>query len=141
MKSPRWPVVLGVACAVVAVATAQPGTDEAKKLGGTWVVESTSREKELANPWKGGQFVFAGDTATVKLPNEQEQTFTFTVDPAKMPKAMDFAPPKKSALAPWPMIYELDGDSLKLCMGTGVNRPGKFVDKEEIVVVLKRKKK
>ena len=140
MKLPRWPVVLGVACAVAAVATAQPAADDAKKLQGTWVVESTSREKELNNPWKGGQFVFAGDTATVKLPNEQEQTFTFTVDPAKMPKAMDFAPPKKSGQAPWPMIYELDGDSLKLCIAYGGKRPATFTNKDGLIVVLKRKK-
>ena len=138
MKSPRWPVVLGVACAVVAVATAQPGTDDAKKLGGTWVVESTSREKELANPWKGGQFVFAGDRVTVKLPNELVQSYTFTVDPAKKPKAMDFAFTDKAQQHAWSLIYELDGDSLKLCMGYA--RPAKFVDREGIVVDLKRKK-
>ena len=139
MKSLEWPVVLGVACAVVAVATAQPGADEAKKLDGTWVVESTSRDKELAMPWKGGQFVFAGDMVTLKLPYMKGETFTFKVDPAKMPKAMDFAPPKKSKQAHRPMIYELDGDSLKLCIG-GDKRPAKLTDKDGFVVLLKRKK-
>jgi uncharacterized protein (TIGR03067 family) len=140
MKSLRWPVVFGVVCAVVAVATAQPGADDAKKLGGTWVVESTSREKELANPWKGGQFVFAGDTVTVKLPGEKEQTFTFTVDPAKVPKVMDFAPQKNSKQAPWALIYELDGDSLRLCVAYGDKRASTFTNKDGLVVVLKRKK-
>jgi uncharacterized protein (TIGR03067 family) len=141
MKSPRWPVVLGVACAVVAVATAQPGADEAKKLDGTWVVESTSRDAELASPWKGSQWVFAKDIVTVKWPMEREgKLFPFTVDPAKMPKVMDFAPPKNSKQAPWPMIYELDGDSLKLCIGSGDKRPTEFNNKQGLVVVLKRKK-
>ncbi len=139
MKSLGWPVVFGVAYTVVAVATAQPGADEAKKLGGTWVVESTSRDKELAMPWKGGQFVFAGEMVTLKLPMMKEQTFTFTVDPAKMPKDMDFVPPNKSKRAPWLMIYEQNGDSLKLCQ-SGDKRPAKFTDKDGFIVVLTRKK-
>ena len=139
MKSPRWSVVFGVACAVVAVATAL-APDEARETGGTWVVESTSRDKELAAPWKGSEWGFAKDIVTVKWPRGRELTFPFTVDPAKMPKAMDFAPPKKSKQEPWPMIYELDGDSLKLCIGSGDKRPAKFTDKDGFIVVLKRKK-
>lgn len=141
MKSLGWPVRLGVACAVVAVATAQLRADEAKKLEGTWVVESTSRDAELAAPWKGSQWVFAKDVVTVKWPMRKEVTlFPFTVDQAKMPKVMDFAPPKNSKQAPWPMIYELDGDSLKLCIGSGDKRPAKFTDKDGFIVILKRKK-
>ena len=139
MKSRGWPVVLGVACAVAAVATAEPGADEVKKLEGAWVVESTSRDAQLASPWKGSEWVFAKDMVTVKWPDGQKKTFPFTVDPAKTPKTMDFAPPKDSSQAPWPMIYELDGDSLKLCKG-GDKRPTKFTDKEGFIVVLKRKK-
>ena len=139
MNSLGWPVVLGVACAVVAVATAR-GADEVKKLEGTWVAESTSRDAELAMPWKGGQWVFAGDLVTLKNPYMKDQTFPFTVDPAKMPKIMDFAPPKDSKQAPWPMIYELDGDSLKLCIGSADKRPTEFNNKQGLVVVLKRKK-
>ena len=134
-------MVLGIACAVVAVATAQPGADEAKKLDGTWVVESTSRDAELASHWKGSQWVFDKDIVTVKWPMERKgKLFPFTVDPAKMPKVMDIAPPKNSKQAPWPMIYELDGDSLKLCIGSGDKRPTEFNDKQGVVVVLTRKK-
>jgi len=145
MKSPKWPVVLGVACAVVVVA-AQLGADETnkadetKKLEGTWIAESTSKDAELAMPWKGGQWVFAGDVVRLTLPREKEQTFPFTVDPAKVPKTMDIAPPKNSKQAPWPTIYELDGDSLKLCIGSGDKRPARFTDKDGFIVVLKRKK-
>jgi uncharacterized protein (TIGR03067 family) len=77
---------------------------------------------------------------TVKWPMGRELTFPLTVDPAKMPKAVDFAPPKNSKQAPWPMIYELDGDALKLCLGSGDKRPTEFANKQGLVVVLKRKK-
>jgi uncharacterized protein (TIGR03067 family) len=88
-------------------------------------------------PWKGGQFVFGRDQVTVKLPRSKEQTFAFTVDAAKEPHAMDFAAPKKQA--PWLMIYELDGDSLKLCIEHD-KRPTEFSNKQGLVVILKRKK-
>jgi uncharacterized protein (TIGR03067 family) len=137
MRSRRWLVVFGVTCAGVVVAAADLAADDAKKLEGTWVVESTSRDKELAMPWRGGQFVFDKDKVTVTLPKSKEQTFPITVDAAKEPKAMDFAPPKKEA--PWLMIYELDGDSLKLCIEHD-KRPTEFNNKQGLVVVLKRKK-
>ena len=136
----RLLVAVGFACAAGRPAWADGPADEMKKLNGTWVVESTSRDAELAAPWKGSQWVFVGDMVTAKWPQGREQTFPFTVDPAKMPKAMDFAPPKNSKQAPWPMIYELDGDSLKLCIGSGDKRPAKFTNKDGLIVVLKRKK-
>jgi uncharacterized protein (TIGR03067 family) len=136
MKSRLWVVVFGVACASLA-GTANLAGDEAKKLEGTWIVESTSRDKELALPWKGGQFVFDEDKVTVTLPRSKDQTFPFTVDAGKEPKAMDFAPPKKQA--PWLIIYELDGDTLKLCIEHDT-RPTEFNNKQGLVVILKRKK-
>jgi uncharacterized protein (TIGR03067 family) len=129
-------VLFAVVCAGVAVAAAEAGDDDAKKLQGTWVVESTSRDKELAMPMKGGQFVFARDKVTLKMPYSKELTYAFSVDAAKKPKAMDFAP--TTNVARRLMIYELDGDALKLCMSD--KRPTEFSDKQGIVVVLKRKK-
>ncbi len=137
MKSRRWLVVFGVACAGVVVSAAVVAADDAKKLEGTWVVESTSRDKELAMPWKGGQFVFEKDKVTVTLPKAKEQTFPITVDMAKEPKAMDFAAVKKQS--PWLIIYELDMDSLKLCI-EHEKRPTEFNNKQGLVVILKRKK-
>jgi uncharacterized protein (TIGR03067 family) len=137
MRSWLCLVVFGVACAGVALAAAHLVADDAKKLEATWVVESTSRDKELAAPWQGGEFVFGGGKVTVKLPRSKEQTFPFTVDAAKEPKTMDFAAPKTEA--PWLMIYELDGDSLKLCIERD-KRPTEFSNKQGLVVILKRKK-
>ena len=37
-------------------------------------------------------------------------------------------------------IYELDGDTLKLCLGPPDNRPTEFTDKDKALLVLKRKK-
>ena len=139
MRSRPWLVVFVVACAGVVVATADLAADDAKKLEGTWVVESTSRDEFLAVGWKGDQWVFGGDRVTLKT-KAKELNFTFTVDPAKEPKTMDFAPPKESNQARWLTIYELDGDLLKVCIGLGAKRPTEFSDKQGMVVVLKRKK-
>lgn len=138
MRSWQRLVVFGVACVGVVFATPKLVADDAKKLEGTWVVESTSRDKELAMPWKGGQFVFGGNTVTVKLPKAKDQRFTFTVDSGKELKALDFAPPKEVKQAPWLTIYELDEDTLKLCIEHD-KRPTEFSDKKGLLVVLKRK--
>src|SRR5262249_3049711 len=125
-------------CAGAVGAPAARAADDAKKLEGTWVVESSSRDKELANPWKGGRCVFGGGSATLSLPGEKDQKFTFPVDSTMKPKTMDFV--SKAPQFRWLMIYELNGDSLKFCMGDGDRRPTEFSNKQGLVVILKRKK-
>jgi uncharacterized protein (TIGR03067 family) len=68
----------------------------------------------------------------------------FTVDPTKKPKAIDF---RLGGGDGWLKIsgnfkgiYELDGDSLKLCIGSGDERPAKFSDQGAALIVLKRQK-
>lgn len=61
---------------------------------------------------------------------------TFTVDPAKNPKQIDFKREGKMELG----IYGLDGDELVLCVDdTGKRRPDSFVGRDCAMFVLKRK--
>jgi uncharacterized protein (TIGR03067 family) len=119
------------------VAVADDMSDEAKKLEGTWLIESVTLDGKAVDNTKGGQIVIAGDKLTMKHKNGKEQPFTFTVDPAKKPKTMDLDLPEGHAQS---VIYDLDGDALKLVVGEPDKRPTEFTDKGNHLIMLKRKK-
>jgi uncharacterized protein (TIGR03067 family) len=140
MKSPLWLVAFGVAFVVAAAAKADAISDEMKKFEGTWLVHSATRDGKPAADWKDGQVVFAGDRVTMKGPAGKRE-FIYKVDPSKKPKTIDFTSAKKdTSEAPELAIYELDGDTLKLCTGPVDERPTEFNDKKRLLAVLKRKK-
>jgi uncharacterized protein (TIGR03067 family) len=140
MRSLLCLVGFGVACLVAAAANADGPSDELKKFEGIWLVESATRDGKPAEDWKDAQLVFAGDKMTFKGP-KGEQKHIYKVDPSKKPTAIDFAFAKKDpSLAPQLGIYELDGNTLKLCIGPVDQRPTEFSDKKGLLAVLKRKK-
>ena len=94
--------------------------DDRAKIQGTWEVvefvvngqtipEEQSKEMRLA---------FTEDKMTLTGSNGQnKREYTYSLDPAAMPRAIDTSPldgPFKGKKGP--AIYELDGDSLKLCI-------------------------
>lgn len=116
-------------------------------LEGTWnVVEaersgkkSPAEELEKAKP----QLIFKGDKLTSKSldskgKEKEGPQSSVKLDPEKMPRTMDlvgFPKPGKTALA----IYELKGDTLKICMGE--ERPKEFKgDGGAGLLILKRQK-
>ena len=134
-------VVFGVFFGVAVTATADDASDEMKKLEGTWVVDSATMDGKPDKDAKGGQVVFAGNKITLKKADGTEEKFTYKVDPSKKPKTMDFVPDeKKPNSATGAGIYELDGDTLKACIGPPDKRPTEFSDKGQMLMVLKRKK-
>ena len=115
--------------------------DEMKKLEGTWVVESATADGKAEADLKGGQAVFAGDKLTLKGPGDKVEKFTYKVDPAQKPKTLHLTPEKKEKNAgTGKAIYELDGDTLKVCIGPPDKFPTEFTDKGHTLIVLKRKK-
>ena len=68
---------------------------------------------------------------------------TFVVDPSQKPKSMDFTLEKDKTKRTTGAIYELQGDTLKICyFEGGKGRPKEFVSDEKTVLgVLKREKK
>ncbi len=129
--------------------------DDAKKLQGTWTVdpatfkgvEETPAIKEARAELAAMRFVFAGDTLTIRsrpgpppFEKGREETSTFRLDPTKKPKEIDLSDNARG-------IYELDGDTLKVCWdhkGKENGRPTKigFDTVKETVhdFVLKREK-
>jgi uncharacterized protein (TIGR03067 family) len=111
-----------------------------KKLQGTWLVHSQTFEGKPHDDMKPSELVFAGRTLTIKVKGVADEKMTFTIDPSGKPKAMDVRPEKKpeAGVVVGAMIYELDGDTLKVCIG--LPRPKELTDKDQPLLILKRKK-
>jgi uncharacterized protein (TIGR03067 family) len=128
-----------------------PKGDE-DKIQGTWqATEGMSEGKAVPKEQlQGMKVVFSGEKMSIFPPGgEGKKTleYTFRLDPSKKPKAIDAtrqdgAGKGKSAQG----IYELDGDTLKLCLPSRLEkeRPTEFAAPEKsglILLTLKRAKK
>lgn len=118
--------------------------DAVKKLHGTWkvvraanlglVVPDTDLQKM--------QVFIAQDKLTIKYKEGEETTTPFTIDAGKKLPTIDLKRQEKIAL---PGIYELDKDTLKICVDMrGKERSMEFASTEKsgtFLLVLEREKK
>jgi uncharacterized protein (TIGR03067 family) len=123
--------------------------NEQKRLQGTWTIvsgeeagkklpEGTVKDKGVRLTIDGNQMTFAsaGRPGTLKA--------TFTVDPAKQPKTITLTVEEQNGkTSTLHGIYEIDGDSLKLCYGQ--TPPAEFKTKadreaDQRLYVLQREK-
>lgn len=121
---------------------------ELKKFEGAWQLASLEMdgEKVPAETTKTFKLVFAGEKFMLKSGDETIMEGVGKVDPTQKPRAVDITPStgdeKGKTLKG---IYELDGDTLKICLGSvGKDRPKEFVAKKDAVFALvtcKRDKK
>jgi uncharacterized protein (TIGR03067 family) len=119
---------------VVGVAAQDAAKEELKRLDGVWRIVSvvSDGKKTPEDAIKGMSVVLSGDTYTVKVDEKQVEKGTQKVDPTKKPKTIDInilegEDKGKSQLG----IYELDGDTLKMCFAAaGQARPTEFSSKE-----------
>lgn len=123
--------------------------DDAKKIQGTWIVVSSEDggrkppEEELKNL----QIVIEQERMLLKRDGKTLFTVEYKLDPSKKPKWIDLTTvrdDKKERTNPG--IYELKGDSLKICFPeSGKKRSTKFESKpdseNDVLIVLKRAKK
>jgi len=121
--------LLTAAVAALAVAAAPADADRAA-LRGTWVIEAATLEgRDHADDFRGMKLVLDGDRYTIDFGKNTDKG-TFTLDPTKTPKRIDV----RSAEGPFkgktlPGIYELKGDTLRLCLeadGKADKRPTAF---------------
>lgn len=107
------------------------------KLDGKWVVVSVERDGKADEGLKGAVRVNAGEKYTLTPKDGKAISGAFKVDPSKKPKTMDMLPSEgrykgKTLLG----IYELDGDTLKICFAEpGKDRPTEFTSKGSGVVL------
>ena len=121
--------LLTAAVAALAVAAAPADADRAA-LRGTWVIEAATLEgRDHTDDFRGMKLILDGDRYTIDFDKNTDKG-TFTLDPAKTPKRIDV----RSAEGPFkgktlPGIYELKGDTLRLCLegdGKADKRPAAF---------------
>jgi uncharacterized protein (TIGR03067 family) len=142
----RYGTLALVACILISAEgkKAKP-TKDAEKMTGSWtVVEAVNNGeaageddvKKLGVTFKDSTLTFMTGDDTYEVP--------FKLDPAKKPKTID-ATPGGGQFKDMKMlgIYEIKGDTLKMCYGLpGKERPKEFKsegDSGTILLVLKRK--
>jgi len=119
-------VVIGV----VMAADDAPAPDDAKLLQGTWIlvgfevngksIGDAVRGVGIKVTFKDREVMFSGKGAGGK---DGPLTGTFQLDPSKKPKTIDTTINKEVE----PGIYQLEGDTLKLCTArAGGERPKEF---------------
>ena len=120
---------VAAAIAALAVAAAPADADRAA-LRGTWVLSAATLEgRDHTDDFRGMKLILDGDRYTLDFDKNTDKG-TFTLDPAKTPKRIDV----RSAEGPFkgktlPGIYELKGDTLRLCLdgdGKADKRPAAF---------------
>jgi len=117
---------------------------EMEKLQGTWKVLKSIKEGKAASDddLKDKQVVIAGDKLTGKG-GKRDETASFTIDPEKKPATIDLTFEKAKPTIQG--IYELDKDTLKICVSLGKDkRPSEFKstgNSGTSLLVLEREKK
>ena len=146
-------VILGLGCLVAALTIGTAGAQddaakkELKKLEGTWAtvsIEAAGQKVTEEEKIKTRKLTTTGDKYRLKVGDETVQG-TIEINPSKKPKTIDVKPDSgnnkgKTLLG----IYELDGDSLKVCLApAGKDRPTAFAtaaENAQQLVVYKREK-
>lgn len=105
---------------VAGAAQADEAKEELEKLQGTWEIVAVVNNGHAvpAAKVKGGQVVFQGDEMTLKEGSGDKgpRRFRVKLDPSQKPKALDTtALNREYKGSVSPAIYQLDGDTLKLC--------------------------
>ena len=121
-----------------AVDSAIAGDQE--NIQGTWTLETATLDGK-AMPRVSVEYVFTGETLTVRPEVGKEQKATFKLDTTSKPKVLvvqhdQHLPDAKPDRTP----YELDGDTLKIAFPSPDERPTEVSDKGQILFTLKRKK-
>src|SRR5262245_3878086 len=101
----------------VANSSAEDVKKEKERLVGNWNVMSVAANGQKFPPdaIKDFQFIFSADKLTRKKDGKVESESGYRIDPSKKPKWMDFLGPKEEKQKVVPILYELEGDTLKVC--------------------------
>jgi uncharacterized protein (TIGR03067 family) len=152
--SVRWlttltmiPLLAGLAWPLPAGDKDDAVTRDMKMLAGHWRLVSfmTGGKEVAAEKIETITLTIEGDRYLVDF-GKQKMTLTFKIDPAKKPKAIDLINTKDDKKTITEGIYEISGDTLKVCRGTeaGQKRPTEFTAKEGtglVIAVYQREKK
>jgi uncharacterized protein (TIGR03067 family) len=130
---------------------------EKSKLTGTWKVEGFEADGQKVPPEfvADVRLVFTAESMTRKKGDKAESGSGYKLDPSKSPKWIDLTGKTDGKDVAIPAVYELDGDTLKLCFPAEYKKGGKPVaerllkrptkldggkDTRQVLMVLKREK-
>ena len=142
----KW-MLLPAALAAGLLVAADAKDDAAKKdmdaLQGKWTVVSMESDGGTLTLAKDAVRVIKGDKYTVTLTPDLTIEGTFKIDPTAKPRRID----TKATSGPYKDqelqgIYEIDGDTLKICYGLpGKDRPTEFKGKDGCMLMVHKKAK
>jgi uncharacterized protein (TIGR03067 family) len=120
---------------------AQDAKGDLEKIQGQWSVTAMERDEKPApaQAIEGLTITFTEDKMTLARAKGKAREYTFKLNPAKSPKAIDFVPlDGKSKGFTIYGIYAFDGKDLKLCMpnADGTERPTEFKTKKDSDLIL-----
>jgi uncharacterized protein (TIGR03067 family) len=147
----KWFLIVPAALLFVAAGAPQDGEQQdRRKLQGTWTARSIEfhGRQELGEAVKSIQMAIAGNKISVRGSAPDLNKYArvdFKVDPSAAPRAIDIIignGDEKGAVLQG--IYELEDDSLRLCMNLlGNGRPAEFKsasDSQNVLAVFQRKR-
>jgi uncharacterized protein (TIGR03067 family) len=128
---------------------------EKQQLQGTWVAKSVKIKGKADEKLKGAKFIFSGDKLTMEFDGKKQEG-TYSIAPTKSPKHIDLTFEREGRKDLDRGIYQIEGDTLKMCVRGGrgkfdregnlveekvADRPEKFDAKDSALITLKREKK
>jgi uncharacterized protein (TIGR03067 family) len=125
----KWFILPMIVLALASAGRCGDADKDRKAMEGTWLplTADLGDKKFPEEVLKTMKLVMAGDKYTVTVGAQTDQG-TVKLDPTQKPKSMDIkgteGPNKDKSI---PAIYELTGDTLRICYGLGgQNRPTEF---------------
>ncbi len=133
----KWKL-LSMVVAGLLLAADNPSKDdvkqEAKKLNGTWKVDSIVQDGQKMDAEEAHKWVVTmdGDKYVVKVDGQILEEGKIKIDPSKSPKHIDISPTTgNDAGSTRKGIYEVKGDEQKICFAPpDQERPKEFSSKE-----------
>lgn len=132
---------------LMCAATIGAAPDEGELLQGEWLLTAVEIQgKTLPAPaGKGGSIIFAKEGKLIlKDPGKPDKTGTYKLNAEQSPMQLDLIVAKKGKESETMQgIYELDGDTLKMCFsaeGAKGKRPSEFKGEKVVLMHCKRQK-